>query len=374
MNTWIFINLLSVLFVQLLTGLLIPQILLIAFRKNLFDNPDERKLHAKPVPRLGGITFLPVLFFTVLLVFAIGLASDASWLYQVCAHDEIKEALFLGCAMISLYIVGVADDLIGIRYSAKFMAQIMDAMLLVSGGVILDDLHGLFGMHEINGIVSVLLTVLVIVFITSAINLIDGIDGLASGLGMIACAIYGYICLTNEAYLFSLIAFCTFGTLFSFFCFNVLGNVEKHNKIFMGDTGTLTIGIILSALSLYVCKIPDADQGLNHAVAAFAPLLLPGLDVVRVYLHRLRNHVSPFLQDKNHIHHKLLALGMNQRVAMPTILAVSLLLTLVNIHLSSHIGITLIFTFDILLWTLANIVLTRAIRCRERRLGSTLYQ
>ncbi len=374
MNTWIFIDLLSVLFVQLLTGMLIPQILYIAYRKNLFDNPDGRKLHDRPVPRLGGMAFLPVLFFTVLLVFGIGLAGDTSWFYQACAYGDIKKALFLGCGIISLYIVGVSDDLIGIRYSAKFLVQIMAALLLVSGGVVLDDLHGLFGMHEVNGMASVLLTVLVIVFITNAINLIDGIDGLASGLSMIACVIYGYISLKNGTYLFSLIAFSTFGTLFSFFCFNVLGNEEKHHKIFMGDTGTLTIGIIISALSIHLCEIPDTAQGFNHAVVAFAPLLLPGLDVVRVYLHRLRNHVSPFLPDKNHIHHKLLALGMNQRVAMLAIVAVSLLLTLVNIYLSTHIGITLIFSLDILLWMLANIVLSLVIRRRERRLGRTLYQ
>lgn len=365
MKTWLLIDFFAFLSVVLLTGVLIPQILLIAFRKNLFDIPDERKIHTLPVPRLGGIAFLPAVFSAVLFVGGIGMVMQADWLYEIVDPLGITEGLFLGCAMMSLYIVGVADDLIGIRYIAKFIVQIIAALLLVTGGLVIDDLHGLFGIHEINYIVAILLTVLVIVFITNAINLIDGIDGLASGLSSIACAIYGYICLTNGAYLFSLISFCTFGALLSFFCFNVFGNAEKHKKIFMGDTGSLTIGIILSALSIRLCGMSEIGHGFNPAVVGFAPLLIPCLDVVRVYLHRIRNHTNPFLPDKNHIHHKLLAIGFPPRQAMITIVTFSAALSVTNIILSQYLNISWIFIADILLWTGLNMLLSHRINNKK---------
>lgn len=353
------INLAAFLFVVLLTGVLIPQILLIAFRKQLFDIPDERKIHTLPVPRLGGLAFLPAIFFTVLLICGIGMATGSDWLCEIISGQAVTQGIFLGCSMMALYIVGVADDLIGIRYSAKFIVQILAGILLVAGGIILDDLHGLFGIHELPVAVAIPLTILVIVFITNAINLIDGIDGLASGLSLIAAAIYGVLMLANGLSLFSLVAFCTCGALLSFFCFNVFGNAERHKKIFMGDTGALTVGIILSALSIRICGMHEMGHGYNPAVVAFAPLLIPCLDVVRVYLHRIRNRVSPFLPDKNHIHHKLLALGLRRSVVMPTIVLSSLLFTLANCWLSSRLSITLLFLLDLVVWTFANLLLSR---------------
>lgn len=369
--TWIIIDILALLMVVLITGVLIPQILLIAFRKKLFDEPDARKIHTLPIPRLGGIAFLPAIVFTVLLTMGIGLVTAAPWFDSV-SLEEITKVIFLGCGMFCMFIVGVADDLIGIRYIAKFIVQIFAALLLAFGGLIIFNLHGLFGLTTLPTIVAVLLTVLVIVFITNAINLIDGIDGLASGLSSMACIIYGYIFLVNGEHLFSLISFCTFGALISFFAFNVFGNAEKHKKIFMGDTGSLTIGIILSALAINLCSFdvlniscPDTgrsvDSGVNAAVAAFAPLLVPCLDVVRVYMHRIRNHKSPFLPDKNHIHHKLLALGIKPRQAMPGIISFSLLLSIANILLSQYVSITVLFIADILLFAILNILISKLI-------------
>ncbi len=359
MNEWLIIDLFSFLFVLLLTGVLIPQILLIAFRKNLFDEPDERKIHSLPIPRLGGIAFLPTILFTVLLVCGVGMTLEADWFYNALNRMGITEGLFIGCSMLLLYIIGMADDLIGIRYRAKFIVQVVAALLLVTSGLLMHDLQGLFGIHEINRYAAVGFTVLLIVFFTNAINLIDGIDGLASGLSSIACAIYGGIALMNGAYLFSLISFCTCGAIVSFFCFNVFGNAEKHKKIFMGDTGALTIGIVISALSLRLGDMDSIRYDFNPAVVAFAPLLVPCLDVVRVYMHRIRNGANPFLPDKNHIHHKLLAIGMHQRTAMTSIVLFSALLSIANIYLSKYINITFLFIGDILLWTIINCLLSK---------------
>ena len=148
----------------------------------------------------------------------------------------------------------------------------------------------------------------------------------------------------------------------------------------MGDTGSLTIGIILSALAINLCSFDtpnisysscgvSEDSGVNAAVAAFSPLLVPCLDVVRVYLHRIRNHRSPFLPDKNHIHHKLLALGIKPRQAMLGIIAFSLLLSVANILLSQYIGITVLFIADIILFAILNILISKLISKRQKNLA-----
>lgn len=371
--TWLLIDFLSFLFVVLLTGVLIPQILLIAFRKNLFDNPDERKIHTTPIPRLGGIAFFPAILFTIAIAFGL----FRQYYPEIMEHisdRSITNLCFLTCAVVTLYLIGIADDLIGLKYRAKFVAQLISALLVIAGGLELNNLHGFLLIHKMSLFVSILLTILLTVFITNAINLIDGIDGLASGLSAIACGFYGVIFFNAGLHVYGMIAFCTLGALIPFFYYNVFGNAEKHGKIFMGDTGALTIGLLLSIMSIRICNLPHAVLNMNPAVVAFAPLLIPCCDVVRVYIHRLKAHRNPFLPDKTHIHHKLLALGMTPRVAMPTIVLTSLVLTLVNYLLSQYIDISLLLCLDLAIWILANIALSRAIRRRSRRMGQLLYQ
>lgn len=133
----------------------------------------------------------------------------------------------------------------------------------------------------------------------------------------------------------------------------------------MGDTGSLTIGMILCILCLRLlqCSTTEASVELpNILVLAYSPLLIPCLDVVRVYLHRVRNGKNPFLPDKNHIHHKLLALGMRQRMAMVSIVLVSILFSLCNIFISKYINVTLLVLINVLIWTLLNVWLTYRIK------------
>lgn len=164
-------------------------------------------------------------------------------------------------------------------------------------------------------------------------------------------------------YVYAMLAFATLGVLVPFFYYNVFGNAEHGQKIFMGDTGSLTIGMMLCFLSLKLAMCdPDDDTGNIHPmVLAFSPLLVPCCDVVRVYLHRVRNGKNPFLPDKNHIHHKLLALGIKQRNAMIVIVSVSTIFVLLNILLSLYLNVNWIVLGDILIWTLANIRLTKSI-------------
>ena len=373
MDIWLYIDLLVLLVVVLVTGVLIPQILLIAFRKNLLDAPDPRKIHIVAVPRLGGIAFFPAILFTIALVLGLLRQYFPSVIDDI-SGQSITSLCFLVCAVVTLYLVGMADDLIGLKYRAKFVTQIISASLIIAGGLQLNNLHGFIYINQMPVIGSILITILLTVFITNAINLIDGIDGLASGLSAIAFGFYGYVFYSVGLHVYSMIAFGALGALIPFFYYNVFGNAEKHGKIFMGDTGALTIGLLLSVMSIRICDIPDTVMNVNPAILAFAPLLIPCCDVVRVYVHRLKAHRNPFLPDKTHIHHKLLALGMTPRIAMPTIVSASLILTLINDILSEYINITLLFCLDLLIWIVTNIVLSRAIGRRSNRLGVILYQ
>jgi len=373
MIRWLLIDFSVFLCVAIVTGIIIPQILLIAFRKNLFDTPDPRKIHKTEVPRLGGIAFFPSILFAMLLLFGLGtLSKDVS--IQLRIYNNIQPLCFTCCGAIILYLTGMADDLVGVKYRAKFVMQTFAAALVIICGIRIENLHGFLGIYELPAAAAVLLTGLLIVFIINAINLIDGIDGLASGLSAIACTFYAYVFLHSNLYIFSALAVATLGALLPFFMFNVFGNANKHKKIFMGDTGALTIGLFLSVMSIETCSIEWVENAANTAVVAFAPLLIPCMDVVRVYLHRLKAGKSPFLPDKTHIHHKLLALGISQRKAMMAIIGSSALLIALNYWLSAHIGITLLFIMDLVEWIAANMILSRSIVARERRLAIKLYE
>lgn len=373
MTQWILIDIIVFLIVLTITGLIIPQILLVAFRKNLFDDIDPRKIHKGAIPRLGGIAFFPAILFSVFLVFGC-CQLYATPLNTNVLHSSLISFCFIISAIIVLYLVGMADDLIGLKYRAKFLAQVFSSVLIIAGGVYMNDLHGFLWLNSLPLSVAILLSILLTVFITNAINLIDGIDGLASGLSAIACAFYGYFFYEASLYLYSMLAFATLGALVPFLYYNVFGNAQKHSKIFMGDTGALTIGLILSVLSIRLCQLDDSICSVNPAIVAFAPLLIPCFDVVRVYLHRIKSHRNPFLPDRTHIHHKLLALGMSQRLAMPTILACSVALTTFNYWMSMYINISLLFLIDILIWMIANTLLSRAIRKHQAATGVELYK
>lgn len=372
MTHWIYIDLIVLAFVILVTGIMIPQILRLAFRNNLFDTPDQRKIHKTDIPRLGGIAFVPSILLGMVLLYAIGMVTDDGRMLIVLS-DNMLSLCCIGLAAVILYATGIVDDLAGVRYSAKFLIQSIAAALVILGGLTIDNLGGFCWVHELPLVVSVLLTGLFIVFVINAINLIDGVDGLASGLGIVACTFYSLVFLNNGLYVYSALAVATLGTLIPFFGFNVFGNSHRHTKIFMGDTGALVLGLVLSVLSIKCFSIKQDPAMATPAVMAIAPLLIPGFDVVRVYMHRIRAGRNPFLPDKTHIHHKLLALGLGQKRVMLTIVAASIVLILFNYLLSPAIGINPLFLIDLVLWIVMNTLLTYAIRHRERRSGTKLY-
>lgn len=347
----------------LLAGIIIPQILLIAFRKNLFDEPGERKIHHIPVPRLGGLAFTPVIFFTMALMLGANQYFGHPEVLREFARNVNMLAMSL-CSMMALYLVGIADDLVGVRYRAKFIIQIICALFLVGAGIWVRSFYGFCGIHDLNIWLGGFLAVVLVVFIINAINLIDGIDGLASGLSAVACFYYGIVFLNVGHYTYAALSFVTLGVIVPFFYYNVFGDAEKQEKIFMGDTGSLTIGIILSILSIKLTTIPVRGimWDYNPLVVAFAPLMIPCLDVIRVFFHRIRNGRDPFMPDNNHIHHKLLALGINPRFVMIIIVATSFVLSSLNLWVSKYIDVHILLLLDFAFYGGVNMYLTYKIK------------
>lgn len=374
MANWTYNYFIGMLISIILTGVIIPKIILIAFRKKLFDEIDERKIHRGIVPRLGGIAFLPSIIFSFCVVIGFNLRTEELSLGEPLMMEMIP-IFFLLCGLMLMYLVGIADDLIGVRYRGKFLLQIFTGTLLVAGGMWISDLYGFLWIHHCPDWLGWLFSIFLVIYVANSINLIDGIDGLASGLSMIALIFYSIVFFLAGEYLFALMAATTLGTLIPFFYYNVFGHAENHNKIFMGDTGSLTIGTVLAFLSIAMFRIPLGDIPGNHNpfILAIAPIILPCFDVVRVFVHRVRNGSNPFLPDKCHIHHKLLALGLVQWKALITILISDATIVGGNLLLSSLVQPTWLILGDIMAWTLLNFLLTHLIRCRERKLGIKLY-
>lgn len=372
---WLYTDLAVFCVALLLTGIIIPQILLIAFRKKLFDEVDERKIHKGVVPRLGGIAFLPAIIFSICLVLAVNISLgiyDTSELFANCSQS----IMYLLCAEMLMFLVGIADDLIGVRYKAKFVSQILAAIFVCASGAYIHNMEGVFWINELPSWLGWCISGFIVVYIVNAINLIDGIDGLASGLSGIALIFYGIVLAHAQEWILSLLVWAQLGTLVPFFYYNVFGNPTKRKKIFMGDTGSLTVGMILSFIALSVANIdnPEVTIDYNQLVLAFSPLIIPAFDVVRVYLHRIKQGRNPFLPDKCHIHHKLLALGLNQRASLCAILLSAVIFMLVNVCLSPYVSATWLIAGDVVLWFCVNVVITRAIRRKEEKLHTSLYE
>ena len=340
------------LFAVSLGMVIIPRILVISHKKRLYDVPDARKVHTMPVPRLGGLSFFPVILMSMFLVIGFRLYF---WDVNVSglSFNMLYEYLFLFVGMTLLYLVGVCDDLVGVGYRYKFAVQIAAAFLLVLSGNWFDSLGGLFGIYSVPAWMGMPFTVFIVVYITNAINLIDGIDGLASGLCCIALSVLSVIFFLRGQYVYALLAICTLGILMPFWCYNVFGNANRGHKLFMGDAGSLTLGYVISFLIIHMSVTNEVSPTLSnpYMVIAFSTVLVPLLDVIRVVLHRLREHKNPFLPDKNHFHHKLLRTGMRVRVVMVTILGIAVSFIGLNAWLAWQMNITFLVGINLILWS-----------------------
>lgn len=316
----------TTLFIALLTAFgityfIIPYIIEIAQKKQLFDIPGERKTHAKPIPALGGISFF-VSFWLVLFA----LADTAS----------LAELRYLLIGSLVLLIVGIKDDLVEVSPGAKLFWQIVAGNVLFFGGFRIEGMYGLFGIHDVSYIASYALTLLTLVFLINAYNLADGLNGLAGSLGLLAVAGFGVLFYNAGAMDLCLIAAVMTGILISFLTFNFGKAI-----IFMGDNGSMFLGMIIAILFMKYLNMAPSNNSISPLLLALGLVIIPVFDTIRIFSYRIYSGQSPFAADRNHLHHVLQDMGKSHAWVVITTLIINVLILFWIMNFSSDTSIFL---------------------------------
>lgn len=317
----------------LVTFCAMPWLLKLCKKRGLYDIPDERKVHhTNNIPRLGGVAFVPAMLVGVAVSFIAlyGGKPDA-----VTYFSMPTIMVFIG--MFMLYLIGILDDLFGMKASVKFAIQLIVSMLLPCCGLYINDFHGVLGLHELPLWVGYTITVFISLVIVNAVNLIDGIDGLASSLAFLAILCFGTLYFAHGVKLTSLYCAGLCGSVLAFMYYNLFGKESKSTKTFMGDTGSLTLGYALAFLGIRFAMYSPEECGITFVNTPCVPLLIPFtllavpcFDLVRVALVRLFHGLPIFHPDKRHIHHKCLRAGFSMHTSLMLIVGFQLFLIAVS--------------------------------------------
>jgi UDP-GlcNAc:undecaprenyl-phosphate/decaprenyl-phosphate GlcNAc-1-phosphate transferase len=318
--------LLSTCLAFLITYFAIPVIIRVAKEKKLFDEPDARKVHKTVIPTLGGLGIFAGFILATLISMPLGITSELQ---------------FFLAATIVIFFLGIKDDILMLSATKKFAGQLLAAGIIIFfGDVQLNNMYGFLGIHEIPYVASVFLTFFTIIVITNSFNLIDGVDGLAGSLALVTSLVFGvYFYLSGEV-TYSVMAFALAGTIVGFLIYNF-----SPAKIFMGDTGSLLLGLLNS---IFVVKfintggVPEAVVSVGSTPAVgFAILIVPLFDTLRVFALRIISRRSPFSPDRNHIHHFLLDLGLSHMKVVLVLVSANIMFIGLAWSLQ-HIGTTLV--------------------------------
>ncbi|MFO7847677.1 MAG: MraY family glycosyltransferase [Balneolaceae bacterium] len=288
----------AVLTAYVISYISMPAVIRIAELKDFIDSPDgHRKLHPRIVPTMGGMG-----------IFAAFMISYSIW-GQVVSLSAFP---FFIAALFMLFLLGIRDDIVELTPFRKFTVQLAAAsVLVIGGGVSLSGFGGLFGIEEIGVTAGGIASVIILVAIINGYNMIDGIDGLAGGVGVIASGILG-IWFWGAGFLsLAILSFSLSGALIGFLAYNMF-----PARIFMGDTGAMSVGFILGYLAIEFLILNHSMAGStwfieSGEVLAVSILIIPVVDTLRVIVIRLKAGLSPFKADRSHIHHKMLGIGIS---------------------------------------------------------------
>jgi UDP-GlcNAc:undecaprenyl-phosphate GlcNAc-1-phosphate transferase len=313
-----------------------PSLIKVAKLKHLVDEPGEaRKLHRRSVPTIGGI----MIFAGTIIGYCLWFPSKEGWIlgnnyFPIEALNEFK---FLVASMFILFFLGLKDDIIGVSPSKKLLVHMLVGFILVYvADIRITQFWGLFGVDSLPYWLSITLSVFVYIVIVNAINLIDGVDGLAAGFGFIASMAFSYWFYKTGDQPLALLAIGLAGALLGFLIYNF-----QPAKLFMGDSGSLIIGLVLFVLAVKLIEFPVKRmlvymEPVPKPVLAMAILAYPLIDTLRVFILRALRGRSPFSADRNHIHHKLLAIGLSHRQTCFVLYAFSVAIILLTFMSPSY--------------------------------------
>jgi len=294
-----------------LTYFLIPPIVKVARKKGLCDEPGERRAHTVSTPSLGVIAIFAGLIFSVVLWTPFGIFGNLQYIL---------------CAFLIIFLIGAKDDIDPVSPKVKIAAQLLAAFILVYKSKIkISSLYGLFGLYELSDWVAVPLSIFTIIVIINAFNLIDGINGLSGSIGALTFSIFGiwfYLVRSPEL---AIIAFAMVGAIVAFLRYNI-----TPAQIFMGDTGSLMLGIVASVLAIkfleFHREIPLNAPYMVKSVPAvtIGVFIIPLYDTLRVFAMRMMKGRSPFSPDRTHIHHLLLDVGLSHTQATGVLVLVNI--------------------------------------------------
>ncbi len=278
----------------LITFFAIPVIIQVAKDKKLFDEPDERKVHKNVIPTLGGLGIFAGFIIATLMGVPAAITSELQ---------------YFAAATTVIFFLGIKDDILVLSASKKFIGQLIAAGIIIKfGGIQLDNMHGFLGIYEIPRVASIIISLFTIIVITNSFNLIDGVDGLAGSLGLLTTLVFGTYFFYAGQLTYSVMAFALAGSTIGFLIYNF-----SPAKIFMGDTGSLLLGLVNSILVIKFINVAGNPVS-NFPIAAapaigFSILMIPLFDTLRVFGLRILDRRSPFSPDRTHVHHFLLDLG-----------------------------------------------------------------
>jgi UDP-N-acetylmuramyl pentapeptide phosphotransferase/UDP-N-acetylglucosamine-1-phosphate transferase len=298
----------------------LPAIIHIAAEKGLYDFPDERKLHQKPIPALGGLA----MFAGFITAFLLSVVFSGS-------HFVLQ--YFVAAALI-MFFIGLKDDLLNISPFKKFFGQLLAASLLVfKGGLAINSMGGILGIYDLPLLASQIFTIATIVVIINAFNLIDGIDGLAGSLSFLSAALFALYFAVNGDFAYACMATSLAGAVGAFLIFNY-----PPARIFMGDTGSLLCGLVHATLVIHFIQTAGSASVWaiqSPAAVGFAILFVPLFDTLRVFAFRIFSGIPPFTPDRNHVHHVLLRFGWSHLQITLFLTAVGLAVVLLSYQLQS---------------------------------------
>ena len=320
----------------LVTSQSLPFIIYFSKVKNLTAKVDERSSHTSDVPNIGGIGITAGIYIVTL-----------SLSFFILNYDESKFIIALFISLLVLLFIGFKDDMLGLSATAKLLTEIGTATaFIILTDCRLDNFYGLFGIYEINYFISIILSIFIFIVTINSYNLIDGIDGLASGYGIIAMIAFLFLSLSTNNLVGLILCVTIIGSLAGFLKFNLS---KGKRKIFMGDTGSLVVGFLISVIVLInLSSKNDYSQISNNIpVLVLSILSYPYIDTLRVMFIRKKNRKGFFEPDKNHIHHKLINAGISHISSSMIILSVYLSSIMFCI-LFHEINITIHFTISLL--------------------------